>query len=699
MHIRSRHSTTSRNLRLALIAGAAALSWTSAAIAAEGDSTEVGEVVVSARHYVPTSNTSATKVDIPLVETPASISVVTRDQIDVLNMTNLQQAVRYIAGATGENFGVDSRFDWLTIRGFTPVEFIDGIQAPVGSVTTVGLDLFGAGSIEVLKGPAGVLYGATPPGGILNYTSRRPEKEFHAEIQGQIGTFSEYEGAADITGSLMGDGVLEGRLTVLRKQSDTQVNGADIRRTYIAPALTWNPSEKVHLTLLGFYQKDENHGGDGGFLPAKGTLLTNPLGKVPVNFNAGEPGFNFFGRELFGVGYEYTHQFTDKLSLIQDLKYSRQNENFISIYGTGIAADNRTLNRSNFGFPEDIRNFGVDTRVQYKAMTGMAEHTALLGLDYLGVRNTTDFIFGSAPSIDLFRPVYGAPIPAPFFVAPKYINSYAEQLGVYAQDSIKLANWRFTGSLRQDHLTGPVKDDKFTWRAGVNYLTDSGLAPYIAYATSFQPVSGATFGGAAFSPTTGKQVEAGVKFEPRHMPSYVKWFASAAVYDLTQDNVLTSDLAHAFFSVQTGRVHVKGLELESVARIRERLSINGSYSYTDSEVMRSNGPDLHKQMPGVPKTHAALLADYTFQDGPMAGLGGGLGVRYLGALYGDGANTLKSESETVFDAIAHYDYMHWRFALNASNLSDKVYVQRCTDLSTCFYSQRRQVLFTVGRKW
>jgi iron complex outermembrane receptor protein len=689
----------SRAFRLALVAGAAALILPAAAAAQDDDATEVGEVVVTARHYVPTSNTSATKTDTPLVETPASITVITRDQIDVLGMTNLQQAVRYTAGTTGETFGADSRFDWLTIRGFKPVEFIDGIQAPVGSVSTVGLDLWAAQSVEVLKGPAGVLYGATPPGGIVNVTTRRPEAETHGEIQALAGNFSNYQLAADVTGSISGDGAVNARLTGLWRQSDTQIDGADVQRYYLAPAVSWNINERAHFTLLGFYQKDENHGGDGGFLPAAGTLLPNPNGKIPVSRNVGEPGYNFFGRELYGAGYEYSHAFGEHVVFVQNLKYMRQNENFVSVYGTGLQSDNRTLNRSNFIFPEDIENFGVDTRLQIKGSTGGFEHAALIGVDYLNVKNQTDFFFGSAPSLDIYNPVYGAAIPAPFFALAPYIDTNSDQTGIYAQDTIKYDRWRVTLNAREDRLRGPVKDEAFTWRAGVNYIFDSGLAPYVAYATSFQPVGGATFAGVPFDPTEGKQIEAGVKFEPRHMPRYVKWFASGAVFQLTQENVLTNDPAHAFFSVQQGEVEVKGVELESVARIRERLSINASYSYTDTEVTKSNGADLHKQLPAVPKTKASVLVDYTMQEGSFAGLGGGVGVRYLGSSYGDAANTLKSEAETLTDLLLHYDRAHWRLALNANNLFDKVYVQSCSDLATCFYSQRRQVMVTLGRKW
>ncbi|MDB5466601.1 MAG: TonB-dependent siderophore receptor, partial [Phenylobacterium sp.] len=153
-----------------LVATAGVLAIAAPAMAQETRTGVVEELVVTAPNYVATTNVAATKVAIPLIETPQSISVVTRDQMDLLNLQNLQQVVRYTSGVVGENFGSDERYDWLTLRGFNPVEYIDGLQAPVGSVSNVGLDLWGAQSVEILKGPSGVLYGQTPPGGLVNIT-------------------------------------------------------------------------------------------------------------------------------------------------------------------------------------------------------------------------------------------------------------------------------------------------------------------------------------------------------------------------------------------------------------------------------------------------------------------------------------------------------------------------------------------------
>src|SRR5882672_2080187 len=338
--------------KLLWLSGAVLVLTTAPSFAQETGSLE--EVIVTARNYVPTTNLAATKIAIPLIETPQSISVITRDQIDVLNVQNLQQAVRYTAGVIGENFGPDERYDWLTQRGFQPVEYIDGLQAPIGSTSNVGLDLWGAESVEILKGPSGVLYGQTPPGGLVNLTMRRPQEEFHSEFQAQYGSFDDMQVAADVTGTLAGDGAVTGRVTALWRDRDTQTDFVSSEREFIAPSLTWNIGTATQLTLLTYYQHDDVKGDGGGFLPAEGTILPNPNGHIPVEFNAGEPDYNRFEREQYGLGYEVHHKFNDALSIHQNLKYSRNNSDFFSIFGSGLQADLQTLSRLNFIFPEDI---------------------------------------------------------------------------------------------------------------------------------------------------------------------------------------------------------------------------------------------------------------------------------------------------------------------------------------------------------
>lgn len=706
LHARGRH---------ALLAAATALLLSPAGgvLAQEADDDDdrvIEEIIVIAPNYVSTGSRSATKSDAPLVEIPQSVTVISRDQIDLLHWTSLQQSVRYTAGAIGENFGPDERYDWITVRGFNPVQYVDGLQAPVGSVSNVGTDLYGFEAIDILKGPSSVLYGQAPPGGIVNMRSRRPEDQFRGEIGGQYGSFDHMQVNVDITGPLTDS--LAGRITALYRDRGTQVDFMDSERLYVAPALTVTFTPDTAVTLLAYLQQDRIENPSTGFLPAFGTALPNPFGKVPVGRNLGEPGVNFYDRDQYGVGYDFAHHFNDAFSLQQNVKYFSSETESRAIYGVGLVDDDfdgvpddfRTVQRSDFPFDEDVASFNVDTRGHLDFRTGNLEHALLVGIDYRRYEIESQFAFAGAPTIDLFEPVYGAAVSDPTYFP--FADQVQRQTGIYVQDQVRAGRLVLTASARHDEVSSrnpgsKTSDSELSYRAGLNYVFDSGVAPYIQAARSFQPVSGADFDGNAFDPTKGEQVEAGIKYDGRNLSRDWKLFASAAVYDLTQENVLTPDPDpdRPFFSVQTGEVEVQGLELEVVARYRDRFSINASYGYTDSEVTKSNGPDLGQLLPMVPKQMGSLLLDYTLPTGRLAGLGAGLGARYYGKTFGDPANAWENEAVTLFDATLHYNLDVWRFALNANNLTDKIYVARCSSAADCFYGTRRVVTASVTRSF
>ncbi len=706
-------------LRTLLLASAVALAAPVCAYAAEAgvDSQEaatVGELVVTAPHYVPVKVTAGTKTDTPIIETPQSVSEITRDQIDVLNWQSTQQAVRYTSGVNGENFGPDQRYDYVTVRGFYPVEYIDGLQAPIApasSLNDIGVDLWGFDTIEIMKGPASVLYGESPPGGLLNLTSRRPLDNFHGEVRGQYASFDSWEVAGDVTGPITAG--LDGRLTALYRDAGTQLDFEKHRRFYVAPALTWNINPDTSLTFLSFYQDDRDLGCCGGFLPEQGTLLPNPNGVIPPSRNLGEPGYNIFTRDEWALGYAFHHAFNANWSFDQDLKYFWYKDNTKELFGEGLGADLRTETRANFEFPEQIKELAVDSRLEGHFDTGDVHQTLLLGVDFRDYSNLTKFGFAfgapGAPSIDAFDPVYGAAV-APLSLFGD-IDQRQYQTGLYAQDQIKFDRFVLTIGGREDFLqtdnfgAASIDNNRFTYRVGLNYVFANGLAPYISYATSFQPTPGADFNLVPFVPSTGRQVEGGLKFEPTFLPPNAHLLMTAAAYDIVQNDVLTPDPnpSHPFASIQTGQVEVKGVELEAVARIFDRFSVNASYTYTDSDVTKgtstANGGYLGNQLFETPHNKASLFADYTQQTGILAGLGAGVGVRYLSSSFGDSANQFMNPAVTLADAIVHYDLDHWRVAFNANNLFDKVYVARCSSASQCFYGERRELALTLSRKW
>jgi iron complex outermembrane recepter protein len=669
----------------------------------------IDELVVTAARYVSTGGRSANKSDIPLVETPQSVTVISRDMMDLLNMKSLNESMRYVSGGTGEAFGPDERYDWLTVRGFSPVQYIDGVRAPIASVNNAGTDLYGSESVEILKGPSSVLYGQNPPGGIVNMTSRRPRQQFGGEVGVQLGEYNHRQINGDMTGALTDR--VSGRFTMLYRDRETQVDLLRSKRLYVAPAITIDFTPDTSITLLANFQDDDLDNQSTGFLPAFGTSRPNPLGKVPVGRNLGEPGVNFFERTQYSAGYDLSHRFNDRVSIEQNFKYFDAEVRSRAIYGgglrdqdrNGVPDDFRTVNRFDFPFNEDIESTNVDTRLNLLFDTGALEHSVLVGVDYRRYTGFSEYGFNTAPPIDLFEPVYGAEVGDGGPIFP-FVDATNKQTGIYVQDQIRANRLIFTLSGRQDYLDttsfgNSTDEDVFSYRAGVNYVFDNGISPYVQTARSFQPVAGADFSGKAFIPTTGTQFEAGLKYDGRGLARGLNVFASAAAYQIVQENILTPDPVNPNFRVQTGEVEVQGVEIEASARIYERLTFNFAYTYTDSEVTRSNTANLGKELVAVPKKLASLLIDYTFQTGPIAGFGAGAGIRYRGRQYGDALNNWPSDPVTVFDAILHYDTRKWRFTVNASNLTDKIFVDRCSSTSNCFYGTRRLVTTSFLRKF
>lgn len=671
---------------------------------------------------------TGTKTDVSILDIPQSLSVVTRDQMDVQGVTNLEQSVRYTPGVRSEILGAGTERDKIYIRGFEPNYYLDGMMLPYGAAGQgARIETYGLERVEVLRGPSSVLYGQNPPGGIVNMVSKRPTAESFREIALEGGNFDRRQVAADFSGPIDEDGKFLYRLTALKRTSDTQVDYARDNREYVAPSFTWKPTEATTFTILGQYQKDD---ADVSvmYLPAWGTLYENPYGDIPRSRNIDEPNHDKFQRYYRSLGYLFEHRFNDKLTVRQNLRYTDVDVTAYSVYGTGLImnpatqrpTDYRTLSRYQWDVDRYQSFFTVDNQVEAKLKTGKLGHDLLVGLDYKRATLDQTVHGGVGPTIDVYAPVY-----RDIGRSAKVVDGYEDQhqLGLYLQDQISLERWLLTLGGRYDwtdktnrnrlnNVKTTTDDNVFTGRVGLTYLAESGLAPYASYSTSFEPVSGTGYGGSPFDPTKGRQYEAGVKYQPTGSNSLI----AVSAFHLTQTNVLTPDITHrdctlypgtcGNFNEQTGEVEVKGLEFEARASLTDSLDLITTYAYTTSEITQSNTASLGKQQSLIPRHQASAWADYTIGGGPLAGLRIGGGVRYVGTSYGDNLNTLKTPAYTLVDAALQYDLGQLasqlkgaRVSLNVNNLFDRRYLTTCAAVSACFYGPGRVVLAQVRYRW
>ncbi|SFQ52651.1 iron complex outermembrane recepter protein [Pseudomonas sp. NFPP07] len=670
--------------------------------------------------YLATRTAAGTKTDTSLVEAPRSISVATRQQMEDRNVQNLDDAVRYMPGIVSASYGSDTRYDWMRVRGFEPTQFLDGLPLPRGVYANPKAETWNLDRLALLRGPASSVYGQTPPGGLLDMVSRRPSAESSNAIQLQYGSDNYRQINFASTGKIDDEGQFLYGLSGVVRDAGTQVDHIDNKRYNIAPSLTWNIDTDTRLTLLSQFTRDDT-GATSQFMPIQGTKIKSPLGDVSHHKNLGDPDYEFYDRTYYALGYAFEHRFNDVWQFRQNLRYTKSELSFqqltVGSYAYAPADEQGNISRTSTNVDEDISQFAVDNNFQADFATGDITHTVLIGLDHQRTDTSYLSIYGDGGTTNIFNPVYGQPIVRPARSSAYYdYNQKTVQTGLYVQDQMALDKWRLTLGGREDwvhqgttyfnknDVTNTDRSKNFSGNAALSYVFDSGLVPYLSYAESFQPASNASVSPSeSYKPTEGKQWELGIKYQPPGSNTLL----SAAVYDLTQKNVLVTSIGAGGESVtnQTGEVKVKGLELEAVSDVTDNLKVIAAYTLAKSEVQKGIYKGNRLQL--MPNQQASLWTDYTWHSGVLDGFGIGAGARYTGNTYGDQANTWlgKANAYTVFDAAVHYDLGRLdnslkgaSLKLNATNLFDKDYLSTC-DGSYCYFGDQRSVVASATYQW
>lgn len=688
--------------------------------AASSVNTAESELVVTARQdesvvapmkgIVAKQSAAGTKTATPLVKTPQSISVVTRDQMTAQGATSVQEALRYTSGVVAEYRGSSNRYNEALIRGFAYAPtYLDGLFfSDKGKMNAWLLE-----RVELVHGPASVLYGQANPGGLVAMTSKRPTAQSIRQVQFSAGNNHYGEAAFDFGGAVNDDGNLLFRLNGVASTKNTFIQDYKEQAFAIAPALTFLPNENTTFTLLTSYQK-EPKSGYRNFLPAIGTRTASSAGYIPRDFNISDPNFNQSWREQAAIGYSLIHDFNDVLSFQQNLRYTTTEERYKYLVFMTNSTPDTVLTRRPQKELVKSKNFGIDNQLKAEWATGAVDHTLLAGLDYRWRDVDNKLWRGSTAGydIDWTMPVYGLNIDESALSLTTSTRTKLDQVGIYLQDQLVYGGWNLLLAGRydwsemrtQDRLASTLaqqNDTAFTGRAGLLYAFDSGISPYISYSTSFEPStdSGAP-GSDPFKPTKGKQTEIGLKYQPKNTDIMM----SAALFDLTQRNV-TSRNPDTKYNEQIGKIRSRGVETEVHAQITPALNVIATYTYTDIVNKETHiATEQDKKLTRVPTHAAALWSSYTFQDTVLKGFTTGVGVRYTGTSYANSANTAKVPMFTLYDWMARYELGELSPKLagaavqvNVNNLTDKKYIASCSN--DCFYGNGRTAFATVSYRW
>ncbi|WP_138501952.1 TonB-dependent siderophore receptor [Nostoc sp. PA-18-2419] len=640
-------------------------------------------------YRVPNAST-ATGTDTPIRDIPFSIQVVPQEIIRDQQVTRTEEALRNVSGVTNQGNGNNRNGADFSIRGFTDAPILrDGLRRY--GVVQAPLEVANLERIEVLKGPASILYGAIEPGGLINAVSKQPLSEPFYETELQVGNQGFVRPRFDFSGPLTEDGKLLYRLNGLYQRLDSFRNlDQEDRRIFIAPTLAWKIDDRTDLGISLEYI-DNNRPADFG-IPAIG----NRIADVPRDRINSEPS-DAVTNEYLNVGYNLEHRFNQNWKFRNAFRYSSYDYDF-NVVALPLSFDEPTSTVNRFFASQEgyDKNYTLQANVVGEFATGSINHTLLFGADYNHSDATffTVFDFNTPLPLNLFNPVYGVAKPSEDTLPPYGgSNTTSNRWGFYLQDQISLfQNLKLLAGIRYDiiesktvNLPGQVtqpgettqNDDAFTPRVGIVYQPSKAVSLYASYSESFTPNTTNTATGEPLQPQRGKGYEFGVKTEFLDG----KLFATLAYFDITKQNVSVTDPNFPLASIASGEQRSHGVEFDVAGEILPGWKIIANYAYIDGEVTADTNPELvGNRLYGVPEHSASLWTTYEIQRGNLQGLGLGVGFNYVGQRQGDLANSFQVDSYLTTNAAIFYRRNNWRFGLNFKNLTDVNYIESVSNL-------------------
>ncbi|MEH2464348.1 TonB-dependent siderophore receptor [Nostoc sp.] len=630
------------------------------------------------RYQVP-DTTVGTRTNRRVQDIPQSIQVVPRQSWQDQAAVNTIDALRSVGVVQASNSPTNG--DVFTIRGFQTSNILrNGLKDYTAGAVSGQSQLANIEKLEVVRGPASVLYGQGNPGGTINFVTKQPLSEPYFATSMTFGSYSFYQPTLDISGPLNSDKTLLYRLNASYISTESFVDFFYNQRYLIAPVLSWQISKNTKLTFEGEFRDQQQAHRTG--LPAVGTVLPNRNGKIPLNVNTLDEGATNDRRSML-LGYNFEHRFSDNWSLvnafnIRSLRYTTDTANPGS-----LRADQRSINRTRQDYlgPAADDEYALDNHVVGKFKTGSLGHELVAGFDLYRDIVQFDQTMRTLAPLDLFNPVYGR-LPGGI-VSRINQKTKNDQLGFYVQDIVSLTNnlnlvLGGRGDFVDNQVTNFLRasgnqsqsDFAFSPRVGLVYKPIPPVSLYASYSQSFSQNIGTTFEGDLFEPSRGTQYEVGVKTDFFGG----KLSSTLALYQLTLSNILTTNLNNPTYFIATGEQRSRGIELNVTGEILPGWNVIASYAYTDGQVTKdSNLSIIGNQLVNVPENSASLWTTYTFGKGNLQGLGFGLGLFYVGDRQGDLSNSFSVPSYLRLDAAVYYRLDRLRFALNFKNLSDVQY--------------------------
>jgi len=702
-------------MKTSLIAIAAALAFAAPAFAEEADSDSANAastIVVTGQRYSQETASSGTKTSVPLLETPMSVQVVSRDAMNDLQVISLKDSIRNVSGVMSADYNF---YDYVQIRGFAngyAANYRNGLQ--LQAIT--GLEMALVERIEVVKGPASMLYGRIEPGGLVNMVTKRPQSETAISIQQQVGNFGLIRTSGDVTGKLSADGTLMFRAIGAYSEADSHLDTVHKDNLVGAAYVTWRPSDRLELNFEFEKQVHRFMDTEDQGIP----IIGNRAASVARSSYYGDPVNwelpNKQNRTLLAANW--TWSFSDAWKLTQRVHWDRRNEQQLTFWFGGFDGID-TIDRGIWFVQPKRETVATNLDLTGDFQLGGMRHRLLVGFDWFKFTSSWHGYSGMdplvVPPISLTNPTYGVSasalrsLPENFFYADE--DSWT---GVYVQDQISLSDrlellvggrydWASNGngysetSLAEAKSLLSLNDDKaFSPRAGLLYKVTPDVSVYASYTSSFGTNNGRSASGARFAPQKGEQFELGLKANLLDDALSL----TASVFHLTKSNVLTPDLStpDPDDSVAIGKVRNQGIEIDLAGQVTRNLSVIATYAYSDAEITQDNGGNQGNRMRNVPRHAGSLWAKFDTAPGEDNGIELGAGIYLIGERQGDDANSWQMPGYERVDAMAAWRTrlagVPLKLQVNVQNLFDVTYIDRGN--SNAKYGAPRTVIGSIA---
>ncbi|MFM4923686.1 TonB-dependent receptor [Aeromonas dhakensis] len=638
---------------------------------------------------------TATRTNTPAKLVPQAIDSVKASELTAFGQPTLSEA---LTGIPGVNASGDTRFDGVNIRGFSASNdfYLDGFRDDMQYTR----DLGNTERVEVLKGPAAVLYGRGSTGGIVNRVSKKPQKGLESSVSAQVGSFDSRRLAADLNGEA-GEQV-QVRLNLAQEDKESFRNGVTSKRTLLAPSVNWEINDKLNW-LLQYERNEHDRTPDRGIPGVNGRPAD-----VPKEYVYSDTRRDFIDDVAQSTRSRLSWDINDQWQLRQQLGYTSLDSQFDNTYVTSVKGDKVTRAR----WQQDLKANSLisNTEVEGQLQTGPVEHRLLVGFEQ-NWQERTPKLYQNATAIpagNLYDP--GS---LPTYDGAMKLSSDANHkvrgYGLYVQDQLSLGDWHLQAGLRRDDFTvtsrrndlnkeETVSVTSLSPRLGLVWNPIEEHAFYASYSKTFTPVGGELIGitpgdkNNNLDPQHTRLYEGGVKSD---------WLdgrlaTTLSLYRLEMYNKRSKDPLDPTKVILTGLQRTEGIELSARAQLTDELYLRGGIAIQDAEQVKADADLQGKRPMNVSRQNGELFAGY--QSGKQ-GWFGETGVTAVGDRFADNANTTTLPGYARFDARAGYRWQQWEAQLSVENLTDHDYFVSATSASQIMPGTPRQLHLSAAYRF